>query len=144
MKKLLLIFAILLPFRALSLEVIIFDKKIELPETCWMVIPNKNNALIEGSKLDCIYQDKSTIELTINWSCDIQFFTNAVDETGEKLAVNRKKHGVSYMEFHLKDKNKGTPIFLRLIRDESHCLVTTGTSLKSIKDITKTLWFTDE
>ncbi|GAA4349256.1 hypothetical protein [Kangiella taiwanensis] len=141
MKKILFILITLLPFSAMSTEMFIFDRKIELPETCMMIIPSKNNSFIDGANLYCNYQDKSTLELTINQSCNIQLFTDAVNETGEKLAVARKEHGVSYMEFHLKDKNNGTPVFLRVIRDESHCLITKGTSLKSIKDITKTLWF---
>lgn len=147
MKKLLIILVIFLlsflPFRALSLEVIIFNEKIELPEACMMVIPSKNNAFIKGSKLDCTYQDQSFIELTIGWECNFHLYTKAINEPGEKLAVEREENGVSYMEFHLEDRNKGTPIFSRVIRDESSCLIITGTSLSSIKEKTKSLWLID-
>lgn len=109
-----------------------------------LTIPSKNNAFIEGPILDCSYQDQSSLQLIIDSECNIELFREAINEPGEKLAVEQNNNGVSYKEFHLKDRNKGTPVFSRIIKDDSNCMVITGTSLDSISEHTKSLWVIDK
>ncbi|WP_210330263.1 hypothetical protein [Aliikangiella sp. G2MR2-5] len=96
------------------------------------------------SRLDCYFDDVGTFALFIDHECRIDYLLNAVDEPAEKVNIDLIEKGVQYLEFHLKDRNKGTPIFARVIRDDNNCLIVTGVSSKAISDRTKSLWFDSE
>ena len=127
-------------FQALSLEVVVFEKKITLPKSCTLATKHKK-LLIEGSLLTCSFEDQSNLELTIDGECNFQFFMDSLNESDEKLAIDYKENEVRYMEFHLKDRYKNTPIYSRVIMDPYSCLIITGTSLSSISEKTEPLWF---
>ena len=139
MKQFVSIIFLILPLQALSLEVEIFDKQIKLPDTCTLATkPKKLRDL--GTRLLCHLEDITSFELNIEGECRYDVFFVALNEEVEKVEVDQEEYGVRYIEFHLKDRYKGTPFYSRVITDKYNCLIVTGTSLKAIKQTTKSLW----
>ena len=139
MKQFVSIIFLILPLQALSLEVEIFDKQIKLPDTFTLATkPKKLRDL--GTRLLCHLEDITSFELNIEGECRYDVFFVALNEEVEKVEVDQEEYGVRYIEFHLKDRYKGTPFYSRVITDKYNCLIVTGTSLKAIKQTTKSLW----
>ncbi len=139
MKHFICIIFLILSLQVLSLEVGVFDKQIKLPDTCTLATKHKKLRDF-GAKLLCHLEDITSFELNIGGECRYNVFFNALNEEGEKVEEDREEYGVRYIEFHLKDRYKGTHIYSRVITDKYNCLIVTGTSLKAIKQTTKSLW----
>lgn len=138
MKQLIIFLALFVITPAKSLEVIIFDKKIELDDRCLLIAGVKKVDL--KPTLHCYYDEATTLEVFLSHECPKDYLDNALNEEGEKLAKDIVSNKVRYLEYHLKDRNNGSPLFARLIHDEDNCLIASGKSLTLLKKLTKDLW----
>ena len=143
MKLLSLVTLMFLPFQVLSLEVFVFEKHFKIVEPCTLVTSHKKS-LIQGSLLSCNVKGITSFELSIGGDCYYEQFVDAIDEPTEKIEVDLKKDGVRYIEFHLKDREKGTPLYSRVIKDKNSCLIVLGKSLSSISEKTESLWLEND
>tara|TARA_B100002049_G_scaffold233898_2_gene215354 strand:+ start:359 stop:781 length:423 start_codon:yes stop_codon:yes gene_type:complete len=121
---------------AIAIEIVIFDKKGEIPGHCHFVAENKKYALANYLACDT---GNVIIEVYLSHACNSKQFDNAVNLKSEHR-TEYVSNGVGFIAYDLLDRNDGTPFFVRVIKNELHCVIATSKSLEEVRRALSGLW----